>query len=241
MKPKIQPFLAGMITAAVIGGLGVGALAASGAVTFNASNLQLNGQQISAKGENYTLPSGQQVPASITYTDETGGGTTYLPVRRIAELLGIDIGWDGTSGSVTVVGDVKTTGTKPTQDNAGDPDDGSEWSAEDEAAYQEFKGMWEISESAPSICLKENMVDELKTFIEARNQEVLRGYIARLDLEVYSLLGGQGELMGITYYASSSYNSIDDGIWGDSCLGVGQVLSGFLKESVLRNLDQIEN
>lgn len=105
---RIPTFVAGMLTAAVIGGLGVGALAASGAVTFNASALQFNGRQISAKGENYTLDNGQQVPASITYTDETGGGTTYLPVRRIAELLGIEIGWDIATGSVTVAGDVAT-------------------------------------------------------------------------------------------------------------------------------------
>ncbi|MCQ4864674.1 stalk domain-containing protein [Pseudoflavonifractor phocaeensis] len=139
---RIPTFLAGMLTAAVIGGLGVGALAASGAVTFNASALQLNGQQISAKGENYTLDNGQQVPASITYTDETGGGTTYLPVRRIAELLGIEIGWDSATGSVTVAGDVKSADT-PDPDTTTPSTDYSDWSAEEEAAYQEFKGMWE--------------------------------------------------------------------------------------------------
>ena len=55
-----------MLTAAVISGLGVGALAASGAVAFNASNLMFNGQQISAKGRGYTLDNGCQAPASIT-------------------------------------------------------------------------------------------------------------------------------------------------------------------------------
>ena len=99
---RIPTFLAGMLTAAVIGGLGVGALAASGAVTFNASNLVFNGQQISAKGEGYTLDNGCQAPASITYTDEKGGGTNYLPVRRISELLDVETGWDGATGSVTV-------------------------------------------------------------------------------------------------------------------------------------------
>lgn len=142
---RIPTFLAGILTAAVIGGLGVGALAASGAVSFNASALQLNGRQISAKGENYTLASGQQVPASITYTDETGGGTTYLPVRRIAELLGIEIGWDNATGSVTVTGDVKPTATP-------DPDttpstDYSDWTAEEEAAYQEFKEIIELTKN----------------------------------------------------------------------------------------------
>lgn len=132
---RIPTFVAGMLTAAVIGGLGVGALAASGAVTFNASNLMFNGQQISAKGEGYTLDNGCQAPASITYTDEKDGGTTYLPVRRISELLDVEIGWDGATGSVTV---------GKTADTTAIPADYSDWSEEEEAAYQEFKGMWEI-------------------------------------------------------------------------------------------------
>ena len=131
---RIPTFLAGMLTAAVIGGLGVGALAASGAVTFNASNLVFNGQQISAKGEGYTLDNGCQAPASITYTDEKGGGTTYLPVRRISELLDVETGWDGATGSVTVGKTADTTAV---------PADYSDWSEEEEAAYQEFKEMWE--------------------------------------------------------------------------------------------------
>lgn len=133
---RIPTFLAGMLTAAVIGGLGVGALAASGAVTFNASNLMFNGTQISAKGEGYTLDNGCQAPASITYTDEKGGGTTYLPVRRISELLDVETGWDGATGSVTV---------GKTADTTAAPADYSDWSEEEEAAYQEFKGMWDVA------------------------------------------------------------------------------------------------
>ena len=130
---RIPTFVAGMLTAAVIGGLGVGALAASGAVTFNASNLMFNGQQISAKGEGYTLDNGCQAPASITYTDEKGGGTTYLPVRRISELLDVETGWDGATGSVTVGKAADTTAPST---------DYSKWSVEEEAAYQDFKGIW---------------------------------------------------------------------------------------------------
>ena len=139
---RIPTFVAGMLTAAVIGGLGVGALAASGAVTFNASNLMFNGQQISAKGEGYTLVNGCQAPASITYTDEKGGGTTYLPVRRISELLDVETGWDGATGSVTVGKTADTTAV---------PADYSDWSEEEEAAYQEFKGMWETSTGGLSL------------------------------------------------------------------------------------------
>lgn len=50
MKKQIPVFLAGMLTTVLVGGLVVTALASSGAVTFNASNLSLNGTQISASG-----------------------------------------------------------------------------------------------------------------------------------------------------------------------------------------------
>lgn len=99
---KVRIFLAGMLTAALLGSTVVGALAASGNIVFNASAIRFKGQQISAKGEDYALPSGQKVPASITYVDANGGGTTYLPVRRFAELLGIEVSWDSASGSISV-------------------------------------------------------------------------------------------------------------------------------------------
>lgn len=145
MKKRISPFIAGMLTTAILGFLGITALAATGAVTFNVSNLSLNGTQISAKGENYTLANGQSVPASITYTDEKGGGTTYLPVRRIAELMGVETGWDGATGSVTVKGEVKAPAEPTTPPDTTASTDYSDWSKEDEAAYQEFKGMCSVT------------------------------------------------------------------------------------------------
>jgi len=40
-------------------------------------------------GMNYTLPNGKQVPYSILYK-----GTTYLPMRKVAELVGKEVTWD---------------------------------------------------------------------------------------------------------------------------------------------------
>lgn len=200
---RIPTFAAGMLTAAVIGGLGVGALAASGAVTFNASALQLNGQQISAKGENYILPSGQQVPASITYTDETGGGTTYLPVRRISELLGIEIGWDSTTGSVTVGEDATTPDTNFASI------DYSKWSAEEEAAYQEFKGMWTLGNR--SLTYNNEGISFLQ-YLKGQTEESMLKFILRLDWEVYTDSENKAEPYIITYYTN-------DGVllWQDMC------------------------
>ena len=102
MKKRVSSFLAGALTACLLLGLAGAALAASGAVDFNTVGLMVQGVQVAKAGEDYTLENGQQVPATIVYTDPSGGGTTYLPARRIAELLGVDIGWDAPSGSVTV-------------------------------------------------------------------------------------------------------------------------------------------
>lgn len=102
MKKQFSGFLSGLLTAAVLYALCTAALAASGAVEFNTVGLRYNGTQVATAGENFTLDNGQQVPATIIYTDESGGGTTYLPIRRIAELLGTEVGWDAPSGSVTI-------------------------------------------------------------------------------------------------------------------------------------------
>lgn len=140
MKNKLPPFLAGVLTTTILGSLTLTTLAASGQVSFNAAGIKFNGTQISAKGEGYALSSGAIVPASITYTDENGGGTTYLPARRISELLDIDIGYDSATGSVTIGAD----NTTDTDDTAAPSTDYSDWTAEEEAAYQEFKAMWDV-------------------------------------------------------------------------------------------------
>lgn len=144
----MKKYFSGLITGILAVGLLTTALAASGNVSFNLSAIKFNGEVISEAGEGYTLSNGCVAPASITYTDEKGGGTTYLPVRRIGELAGVTIGWDG---AVVVESAKQDPDVKPEQPATPDvtpaPDttakaDYSDWSAEDEAAYQEFKGMW---------------------------------------------------------------------------------------------------
>ena len=39
------------------------------------------------------LESGEKVPSSILYVDETGGGTTYLPVASLAKALEVRCDW----------------------------------------------------------------------------------------------------------------------------------------------------
>ena len=68
-------------------------LAASGVtieVLTNQINVSLNGTVVGKANENYTLSNGNEVPYSILYQ-----GTTYLPLRKVAETLDMEVTWDG--------------------------------------------------------------------------------------------------------------------------------------------------
>lgn len=104
MRKRLLTFLSGVLAAALVFGLSLTALAAGGAVTFNTVGLMVNGRQVARAGEELTLDSGATIPSVILYTDDLGGGTTYLPARSLAEALGVEVGWDAASGSVTVGG-----------------------------------------------------------------------------------------------------------------------------------------
>lgn len=105
MKKRLPTFLAGVLTATLVFGLGLSALAATGAVgtvDYNTVGLIKDSQQVFYAGEDYTLSNGYTAPASILFTDPSGNGTTYLPVRRIADLFNAQIGWDNATGSVVI-------------------------------------------------------------------------------------------------------------------------------------------
>ena len=100
-KRPVIPFLSGVLATVLTMGCVTTALAASGLVQFSPVGLQLNGKAIFAAGDSVNTESGQSVPSSLVYTAEAGGGTTYLPLRTIANLLDVPITWDG--GETTVV------------------------------------------------------------------------------------------------------------------------------------------
>lgn len=112
-KLNLQSFFAGILTTALLCAAVSTALAASGRVTFNAVNLTKEGEAIFNKEEYLELDSGEKIPSSILYVDQAGGGTTYLPMRYLAELLGMSVTWD----QVTETADLKSkqTAAEPEQ------------------------------------------------------------------------------------------------------------------------------
>ena len=95
-------FLAGVLATILTAGCLTTALAASGLVSFSPVSLDLNGRAVFAAGDTLKTEGGQEVPSSIVYTDEAGGGTTYLPLRTIANLLDVPITWDGAETTVVL-------------------------------------------------------------------------------------------------------------------------------------------
>lgn len=137
MKRRIPAFLAGMLTTAILMSLVVGVFAASGlTITVDPTvKIQVNGSEFKPKDVN-----GKDVMTFVY------NGTTYAPVRAMAEAFGLEVGYDSTKKMATVWEKAETS-TTPDTTNSGDY---SKWTAEEEKAYQEFKGMWDVDISEAS-------------------------------------------------------------------------------------------
>lgn len=103
-RTNLRFFCSGVLTTVMLFGCVSAALAASGTVSFNTVNLSMAGEAIFFKNQNLELGSGEQVPSSILYTDSTGGGTTYLPLAYIAQLLDVPVSWHAQTGTVVLNG-----------------------------------------------------------------------------------------------------------------------------------------
>jgi hypothetical protein len=97
MKKHLKGYIAGVLSAMVI--LTTVNVYAGNAidVVLNNINIAVNGTKVASKGEDYTLSNGSKVPYSIVYK-----GTTYLPMRKVAELAGKDVSWDNKTKTASI-------------------------------------------------------------------------------------------------------------------------------------------
>lgn len=100
LKTRFSSFLAGVLSVTLVFSLVTSALAFAGQVSFGGVNIAVFGQKQVDAAESFATVGGAQVPSSLTYTDEAGGGTVYLPMRLMAELLDTDIAWRADSKTV---------------------------------------------------------------------------------------------------------------------------------------------
>ena len=93
MKNKVLSFLSGVAVTLMVVGLPVSALAASGVLTIECHpiNVLVNGEVFQPKDAN----GGDALV--FTYN-----GTTYAPLRALAEAYGLEVGYDGSKNLATV-------------------------------------------------------------------------------------------------------------------------------------------
>lgn len=182
MKFKFSSFLSGFLAAGIL--FSISALAISGRMTIEVDpiNVQVNGEVFQPTDVN-----GKEVPV-FAYQ-----GTTYAPLRALAEAYGLEVGYDAAVNMATVTDpDVKVQDTATPDTTA--KTDYSDWSAEDEAAYQEFKAMWDVSTEVSHgqsfvnlYCY--NAEKEVDKFLKEHTVEIIEQLCLRFDDELYNEYG----------------------------------------------------
>lgn len=110
MKQKIRSYFLGFLSATLLLiSLNVYAsdIFSTISVVLNKVNVSLEGNIVGPAGGNYQLSNGVQVPYSILYK-----GTTYLPMRKLAELLGKDVTWNS-NGNIAAIGGTALPSASP--------------------------------------------------------------------------------------------------------------------------------
>jgi hypothetical protein len=127
MKKTIPAFLAGVLTTVLVSAVAVSALAISGRMTIEIDpiNVQVNGSTFQPKDVN-----GNDVPVFVY------NGTTYAPLRALAEAYGLEVGYDKETNMATVGAPVGASTLS--QD---------ETKFEFDYSYEEFVGLWEDGRS----------------------------------------------------------------------------------------------
>lgn len=235
MKKRIPTFLAGMVTMAVLGGVTVTALAAAGSftITVDPVNIQVNGQVFAPKDVK-----GNDVPV-FAYN-----GTTYAPVRALGEAYGLNVGYDGTSGLVAVTAPttppVDPEPTEPTTPPA------FSWTVENEALYQEFKGMWKVVKTNDSMPPYRMLTLQyqgegkvtLKAFLSGCEDSVIYALTERYAVELFAKNSDADSLMIM-------YKLNDITVWSDYYYSTEQLvggkathfMSGFYRSTTLSRLN----
>lgn len=182
MKNKVLSFLSGVIVTLMVVGLPVSALAASGVFTIECHpiNVLVNGevfQPKDAKGNDALV---------FTYN-----GTTYAPLRALAEAYGLEVGYDASKNLATV--------NSPKEQTA--------------APSSDFKAMWTVKEKPITNYGTEKIftakyngdlsMDEFKAWWKSFSDEERASAAEQLAAEAQSLNPGYTVTM---YFSFGQYN-----------------------------------
>lgn len=198
---KLPGFLAGMLTATLIGTLSLTALASTGRLTLTADpiNIQVNGevfQPKSADGSDALV---------FAYN-----GVTYAPLRALAEAFGLEVGYDAEANMATV----NEPGSGKSEETYESITDYSNWTAEEESGYQEFKNLWDVewSDTKQSAIAQTKDGLDPDTFLDflTAHESSIEKWADRFIMELYSENRLVSEI-GTFYVGFSIYGLVN---WG---------------------------
>lgn len=190
MKVRINSFLSGAIVTLLLVGLPVTAMAASGALTIevNPIKVMVNGEVFQPKDA-----AGNDVMV-FTYQ-----GTTYAPLRALAEAYGLEVGYDADNNIATV-----TSPTAVLAPSAPTAQSGS---------YEDFEKMWTVKEKPVTRYGSEKIftvkysgplsMSEFKTWWKSYDKETVKDYTERITAEAQSLVPGYTVT---AYFSYGQYN-----------------------------------
>jgi hypothetical protein len=93
-----KSFILGILVTALIFSMAIPALASVNLdVATNRVNIFVRGNRVVSTGDTLIHVNGEEIPSSILYR-----GATYLPLRMLAEMIGMDVGWDGRTSTVSL-------------------------------------------------------------------------------------------------------------------------------------------
>ena len=150
MKKSWKSFILGFLTAAILLGLALPAIAAGSTVNWDSVfvgvSIVIDGHKLDPRDVN-----GNQVDAVIYK------GTTYLPVRAVAEALGLDVNWDQDTRTVYLgSGAPVKPEPQPEPEPAAEPEPAEEPEKEPApAGNEEYLGTYKINK------VRGQSVDEL--------------------------------------------------------------------------------
>jgi hypothetical protein len=202
MKKKILSFAAGALSMLLISSTAVTALAASGTLQIEVSpaNVLVDGEVFQPTDVN-----GNSVMV-FTYN-----GTTYAPLRALAEAYGLEVGYDTVNHVATV--------NKPSQASTTTSDTG----------YANFEKQWTVTEKPVTNYGNEKIftvtysgglsMSEFKTWWKSYDLSTIKEYAERMVSEVQSTVPGYtvtayfsygqyplGTVLGGSDYTSSNFD-----------------------------------
>lgn len=198
----MKKFILGVLASTLVFSLSISALAISGRMTIEVDpiNIQVNGAAFQPTDVN-----GNEVPV-FAYN-----GTTYAPLRALAEAYGLEVGYDATTNMATV-GEQKSDVVTPAQSANG-------------MTYEEFKALWtdvggsKTGRTTRYIYAGTDSRAELVALLQSIDTKTLGAWTWSMMEEICAQ--HQLELLGADLYFYFGDTNIENRVLYSDCTGTG--------------------